>query len=506
MQTKHSTYWKALRVVLLAVVAPILITLLVVSGRIALAMQSDKSATELQENSPSVLAEPTPVPSPEASRGPASQSAAGPAQCNGVNCTITSLAGWQQVPLTVKRGDPFSITYLNGTWTVDKRNWPLVGPEGYSAGIDSQIGYVGLCKVNSGLPYGAMLGKIDDGPSFLIGRGGTFTADRDGALSLQINDNTICQGDNEGSVVMQVPAPSCARLSIAPSSQTISADGTGATQVQVADVSNLYGVQFHLTFDPNIVQVVDADSSKPGTQIAIGPLFSGKDYFVAQNQVDNTTGVIVFAITLRAPATSIVGSGTLAAVTWQGKGPGQSALTLTQTGLADPNGGAICHRVENGNVQVGASSTLSGRVLLQGATNHAGTNVFMTVSPRISAAKITAQEISGVPFAVTDATGHFGITPDTEHNYKWLWVYRPCYLTGKKELPQGNLGTLTLPAGDLNEDDRVNIYDLTKAVSCFGNSKCSCADFNQDGSVNIFDLVIIAGNLGKYGSVSNWQP
>jgi hypothetical protein len=276
--------------------------------------------------------------------------------------------------------------------------------------------------------------------------------------------------------------------------------------VQVADVSNLYGVQFRLTFDPNVVQVVDADSNKPGTQITVGSLFSGKDYFVAQNQADNTTGVIQLAVTLRAPATSISGFGTLAAITWQGKSAGQSALTLTQTGLSDPDGRAICHRVENGNIQVGPSPVVFGRVLLQGAANHAGTNVFMTESPRVSAAKITAQEIMGVPFAVTDSTGHFGITPDSEHNYKWLWVYRPCYLTGKKELPQGNLGTLTLPAGDLNEDDRINIYDLTKAVSCFGNSQCLCADFNQDGSVNIFDLVMIAGNLGKYGSVSNWQP
>jgi hypothetical protein len=504
MQTEHNAAWKTLRVIFLTGVVVALITAFVMSGRIALAGQGDKLAAS---RPPNVLTGPTPEPSPVAPRAPLPQSVAVPAQCSGVNCTISSRAGWQQTPWTLKQGDPFSVAYLSGTWTVDKRSLPFVGPEGYSADVDSRIGYADWCKVNGGAPYAALLGKIDDGPSFLVGRGGNFTADRDGPLYLQINDGTHCQGDNEGSIIVQIPTSLCARLSVVPAVLEIPSGGTGTTEVQVAGVSSLYGVQFHLSFDPNVVQVVDADSTKPGVQIAVGSLFSGKNYFVAKNQADNTSGVIEFIITLRAPVVPISGAGALASVTWQRKGGGQSALTFSQTELSDPNGLSICHKSENGSIG-GAplDSAIRGRVLLQGSVNHAGTNVFLTEGLRLYSTKISAQELAGLPLAVTDSNGYFAVTPYPGHTYGWLWAYRPCYLTGQQKLPQpGNLGTLTLPAGDLNEDDRVNIFDLTIMGQRYGTSG-SCADYNQTGAVDIFDLVMVAGNLGKYGSVHDWQP
>ena len=502
MQSKHHVAWKALRATVLAVAMVALITALVMSGSIAVAGQGD-TTTSLQGNASSRTVESTPEPSPMAPRAPMPQSAAVPAQCSGVNCTISSLAGWQQTPRTLKQGDSFSIAHGSGTWTVDKRSIPFVGPEGYPADVDSRIGYADLCKVKRDAPYAALLGKIDDGPLFLVGRGGSFTADRDGSLYLTINDQTYCQGDNEGSVIVQIPTPACARLYIDPPTQQIAVGSRGTTAVRVANATSLYGVEFHLAFDSSVVQVVDADPNTPGVQVGLGSWFSGKEHFVARNQVSN--GVIEFAVSLVAP-TGPDGSGELAVITWQRGGTSPSALTLAQTKLSDRNGLAICHTVENGRIDgVVDGGGMSGRVLLQGAQNHSGTNVFLTKELRLYAGKISALDLVGVPLGVTDTNGYFKVIPEPGQTYGWLWVYRPCYLTGQQKLPQpGNLGTLTLPAGDLNEDDRVNIFDLTMMGQRYGASG-SCADFNQSGTVDIFDLVMVAGNLGKYGSVHDWQ-
>ena len=140
MLSKYDAAWKALRVVFLTVEALALITTLVMSSRTAVAGQSDKSASS-QSYTSSRMAESTPEPSPMAPRAPMPQSVAVPAQCSGVNCTISSRAGWQQTSRTLKQGDPFSVAYVSGTWTVDKRSLPFVGPEGYSADVDSRIGY-----------------------------------------------------------------------------------------------------------------------------------------------------------------------------------------------------------------------------------------------------------------------------------------------------------------------------------------------------------------------------
>lgn len=56
--------------------------------------------------------------------------------------------------------------------------------------------------------------------------------------------------------------------------------------------------------------------------------------------------------------------------------------------------------------------------------------------------------------------------------------------------------------GDLNHDDRVDIYDAVLAVKAFGSTPASpnwnpAADLNGDGQVDIFDMILLARNLGE---------
>ncbi|MFQ5857078.1 MAG: cohesin domain-containing protein [Anaerolineae bacterium] len=91
--------------------------------------------------------------------------------------------------------------------------------------------------------------------------------------------------------------------------------------LHVANVHNLYGVGITLTFDPSVVEVIDADPERPGVQITPGPLFSTQPHFVAYNRVTvnqiNDAGIIEFVATLLNPAEAVYGSGIIATVHYQ---------------------------------------------------------------------------------------------------------------------------------------------------------------------------------------------
>lgn len=114
------------------------------------------------------------------------------------NNTVSSTAGWQQTALTVQQGSQFTISYVSGTWTVDARSLPYSGPQGYTWEVDQPI-YQG-CKYDSMLTYATLLGEIGNGSDFAVGRGGVFTANSSGILSLRINDMDTCLSDNAGSI------------------------------------------------------------------------------------------------------------------------------------------------------------------------------------------------------------------------------------------------------------------------------------------------------------------
>jgi len=67
---------------------------------------------------------------------------------------------------------------------------------------------------------------------------------------------------------------------------------------------------------------------------------------------------------------------------------------------------------------------------------------------------------------------------------------------------QVNLGTVTLPGGDVNSDNNINILDIVSIINQYGTggyAATEAVDINDDGDVNIFDLTIAAGNFGTYG-------
>jgi subtilisin family serine protease len=292
-------------------------------------------------------------------------------------------------------------------------------------------------------------------------------------------------------------------LAVTPAELRIPAGGTATTAVQVDGVSDLYSAGFRLTFDPDVVQVVDVDPDTPGGQIAVGELFEGRGGFVARNQVDNAAGVVDFSVSLHEPAAPIEGAGAVAAITWRGQDAGQSALRLEQARLADPDDVPIPHKVESSTVEV-YRSLISGVVWLQGRADHSGTPVFIADGPCPPEGHAPGGFPPGVPSVVTDEQGYFEISDPPGDDDRCLWAARHGYLAGQAGSPHGDLGRITLPGGDVVRDDKISILDLALVAARYGGSDPT-ADVNGDGTVSIFDLTIVAGNYGTRGPVTNWQ-
>jgi LysM repeat protein len=120
-------------------------------------------------------------------------------------------------------------------------------------------------------------------------------------------------------------------------------------------VTDLYGAEVHLTFDPTLLEVVDADTDTPGVQIRPGTF--PNPYFLAQNAVDQAAGKIHFAASQGPGDEPVSGSGVLATVTFQGKAAGTSAISFDEVLLSDREGEAITANTQDGSITVTGGET-----------------------------------------------------------------------------------------------------------------------------------------------------
>lgn len=107
--------------------------------------------------------------------------------------------------------------------------------------------------------------------------------------------------------------------------------------IRVENVANLAGAEIHLSFDPTILEVIDAKASDSGVQISDGTLLSPD--FTALNQVDNAAGTIDYAI-VQIGRKEVAGEGVLATIDFRGKASGEAAITFRGIQAA-PSGAAL---------------------------------------------------------------------------------------------------------------------------------------------------------------------
>ncbi len=117
--------------------------------------------------------------------------------------TVMASRPWQSAGIRVRPGQVVSITYLDGTWSV------LGGSRGMqnrtdAAGFEDEYRTPGLPVANA--PVGALLGRIGDGPPFVVGREVRFRSAAAGLLQMMINDQWL--SDNVGALRVRVEVTS----------------------------------------------------------------------------------------------------------------------------------------------------------------------------------------------------------------------------------------------------------------------------------------------------------
>jgi len=137
---------------------------------------------------------------------------------------------------------------------------------------------------------------------------------------------------------------------IAPQNSEVAVGATTTVDIRVDNVTDLFGAEVHLAFDPALLEVVDADSGTGGVQIQPGTLLSPD--FTAQNEVDQGSGKIDFAISQMQPKEPVSGSGVLATITFRGKAANASDIRFLNVILAQYGGIPIDATTQNGRITV----------------------------------------------------------------------------------------------------------------------------------------------------------
>ena len=143
-------------------------------------------------------------------------------------------------------------------------------------------------------------------------------------------------------------------VAITPGSLALQCGETEVVDIRINNVTDLYGVDVRVTYNPAVVEVVDANPAAPGVQVAAGDLpdASGGNGLVQVNSVDVDTGTISYAAVRLNPAPPQSGSGAVARVTFRGRAAGTSPVTLVAVVLSDQTARPISALLVNGRITV----------------------------------------------------------------------------------------------------------------------------------------------------------
>lgn len=136
-----------------------------------------------------------------------------------------------------------------------------------------------------------------------------------------------------------VPAGQLAPAGVGPEqdSYVIAPGSEAAIVVRLNNANEAYGIDVWASFDPSLLEVVDADPITGGIQVEVGS-FPQPD-FVAANRVDPAGGAIRYVITQMNPTSPATGSGILFTVRLRGRGvSGAGEFRIDQVEMSDRDG------------------------------------------------------------------------------------------------------------------------------------------------------------------------
>jgi len=153
-------------------------------------------------------------------------------------------------------------------------------------------------------------------------------------------------------------AEQAALLSLEPATADIVVGEEVTLTVRVREVTNLYGIDLRLAFDPAVLEVADVDPAKEGIQSVPGS-YPYPD-LVARNEADNDAGTIWYMVTQLGARGAASGEGTVVTIHLRGKAPGTGTVGVRQADLANNEGFMIPVRAEECTITVAEASAVAG--------------------------------------------------------------------------------------------------------------------------------------------------
>jgi general secretion pathway protein D len=137
------------------------------------------------------------------------------------------------------------------------------------------------------------------------------------------------------------------RLRLALTEPSLKLNQQTTVEVRVEDATAVYGMELRLRFDPEKLEVItlahgDFLSADPDNQA-----------FVLQNEADNESGTVSYALSLLNPAPPVAGNGLLLQVTFQAKAEGQTEIQFEQGLFGTQTGEEIAPLLENAVLTIG---------------------------------------------------------------------------------------------------------------------------------------------------------
>ncbi len=112
--------------------------------------------------------------------------------------------------------------------------------------------------------------------------------------------------------------------------------------LRVSDIQPVYGAEIALYFDPDVLEVMDADTQTEDIQIKPGDFFDlNQNHFMLQNIADNTFGTVNYAMSMLNPSPAAQGGGTLMRITFRVKKSGATGLQIENSTFGTRDGQAI---------------------------------------------------------------------------------------------------------------------------------------------------------------------
>jgi hypothetical protein len=233
--------------------------------------------------------------------------------------------------------------------------------------------------------------------------------------------------------------------------------------LQLSDITNVYGAQMELAFDPTVLEVVGS---------AVTPGTCPQPDFVVTNTADNVAGTIDYAVTQLNPTPPCDG-GVAASIERLCKlEHAGTTVSITSSLISDPDGMSIEHSTQNATVECVGGFVVVGSVSLQSWPSPEGSLVTL----RDSGGGIVDQVVVGPDGSFNLISGDIADTYSLEASHDR-------YLTALASGITGGAG------------DTINV----------GNTTLRAGDLNGDGVINILDITIVAGNFGKSSPIP-WAP